>query len=775
MVCTDFCFIAQIVTLSIDPAAELGAIQQPTMDLLMNSVWDRCTSVMTIGACWVGVLTCLSSASSPAQTEESSGAQVKDSVRYFLDEVVTTADRMENNVASSTASVSVVRGQELRSLPVTTFSALFRCVPGFSVVDMDGTGRNPIINARGFYGGGEAEYSVVLIDGKQINDLENGLVSWNLAPLKTIESIEIARGTSSPLYGDAALGSVVNIITRSSDQPGIRINIHGGSLGSVMGSVQQRGVFGKNSYQVNASTDRTNGFRDHSTWSGTNVGGDLSLQLHDGSTLRLSTMNQWVNGEDPGPLTEMEVVAQRKESALYYQADMKDEIRNQVYADYTERLSDQSILTAGVSYQRKDGTTSRTFTNPAAILDPATFSVVGIYDTTLYGDTKEREAMTHKLGLSLQYSHTTEIGGMRHRLVIGVDEAYGRLASTYYNVQTGFEDSYNGARFERGSIVTDGKNQRWSHAVYMNNELRIANPLTLSFGARYDDINDRVEYALPDTSFSIRHHAFSPKIGFNFQYAQNPDYAGHFYVSFNQSFKAPTLDQLSDQRPIDVAFFVPTGPSAYMFIPQRLEPISNSSLKPQKGTSYETGVYQRFPYLPGSFGELSLSIYQTDMIDEIDFDIATFRYQNIVESRHRGVESGLRLHWLANLMTFFNYTWTSVKFRSGIYAGNYLKSVPRNIAAIGMTYEHASGLHASVAWDFIADIVMDDENMVQLPDYNRGSVRLAYTAAPLSLFVDVENLLGKEFSTTGYVLLGTKYVFPAAGRVIRGGISIELR
>ncbi|MBM2842033.1 MAG: TonB-dependent receptor, partial [Bacteroidetes bacterium] len=456
----------------------------------MNPTVHKAIPTMIFIACSVVIITGFSSATSSAQVADTSRAQ--DSIRYFLDDVLITADRMENRVANSTASVSMVRGMELRPLPVTTFSSLFRYVPGFSVIDMDGTGRNPIINARGFYGGGEAEYNIVLIDGKPINDLESGLVNWNLAPLGNIETIEIARGGSSPLYGDAALGAVVNIRTQS-DQAGTNEEVLVGSMGSVLGSFQQRGMFGENSYRVAASTDLTDDFRSHSTWRATNVRGDLSLELSDRSSLSFSTINQWVKGENPGPLTVREAAANRKASTAYYQADMKDERRNQLHLDYSAKLSDESNLDASVSYKRKEGTTTRTFTNPAAIFDPMTFSVIGLYDTTLYGDTKDRESLTNQLSLLLQYSLSTEIAGMKYRIVAGVNETYGKLTSKYYDVHTGFANDYTGATLDRDSIVADGSNRRWSHALYLNNELTVANRLSLTVGARYDNIDDRFE------------------------------------------------------------------------------------------------------------------------------------------------------------------------------------------------------------------------------------------------------------------------------------------
>jgi outer membrane cobalamin receptor len=56
---------------------------------------------------------------------------------------------------------------------------------------------------------------------------------------------------------------------------------------------------------------------------------------------------------------------------------------------------------------------------------------------------------------------------------------------------------------------------------------------------------------------------------------------GHAYMSFSRSFKAPTLDQLFDQRPIPI----PTRPFSVT--------VSNPDLRPQHGSSVEAGVIHR--------------------------------------------------------------------------------------------------------------------------------------------------------------------------------------
>ena len=89
---------------------------------------------------------------------------------------------------------------------------------GFALLQLDGIGYDVQPIVRGFYGGGEAEYVLLMVDGQPINVLETGLVNWDQIPLAAIESIKILRGRASSLYGDAAIGGVINIVT-DSDAP----------------------------------------------------------------------------------------------------------------------------------------------------------------------------------------------------------------------------------------------------------------------------------------------------------------------------------------------------------------------------------------------------------------------------------------------------------------------------------------------------------------------------------------------------------------------------
>ena len=71
------------------------------------------------------------------------------------------------------------------------------------------------VEARGFNnGGGNGSSTLVLIDGRRVNEPARATPTGRFVPLDNVESIEIVRGPASALYGDNAVGGVIQIITR---------------------------------------------------------------------------------------------------------------------------------------------------------------------------------------------------------------------------------------------------------------------------------------------------------------------------------------------------------------------------------------------------------------------------------------------------------------------------------------------------------------------------------------------------------------------------------
>jgi len=115
--------------------------------------------------------------------------------------------------AASTAAVTVLDSETLRQLNKRSVADLLRTVPGLSIEQQGGAGGLTAVSIRG----GEANFTLVLMDGVPLNDPTNsrggGFDFGNLDPA-LIERIEIVRGPQSAVYGSDALAGVINIITR---------------------------------------------------------------------------------------------------------------------------------------------------------------------------------------------------------------------------------------------------------------------------------------------------------------------------------------------------------------------------------------------------------------------------------------------------------------------------------------------------------------------------------------------------------------------------------
>lgn len=694
---------------------------------------------------------------------------------FSIQTVVVTADRESNPVSNSTSSVTTLSSRDIGFLPVTKFSDAAKYIPGFFIVDQDGLGRNPVVSTRGFYGGGEAEYILVLVDGKPINDLETGLVNWNLIPMNAVSSVEIARGAASPMYGDIALGGVMNIFTRYAGGANATLSLDGGSYGALDAGFHY-GASASIPVNLYGSTERTDGWRDHSTWRGTMTGGSVDLPVSHESLLRVSASYEATKLDDPGPLTLHELDADPRQSSPYYKADNRDEKHFQLATEYRySMVPDGTELSMTGYVNQKQSDNVRTFLTPAEIVllgGNGPPQPIGLYDTTMYGDTKERDLKSTEAGGNLKFSLAN---GSPTRFLAGIDGSYGKLTSTYYAMFSGFEDDYRAAAISTHDVVADGDATRWKLAFYTGVEEHFSDPLTLSIGGRFDMLRDSYDGRTPaSASLAASHNAVSVKYGANYRYVQHEGTNGNLYVNFNRSFKAPTLDQLTDQRPITAGMFSPVGTGGYVFFPAPFPPFSNPGLVPQTASSYEIGFYQSI-ILPGGVStEHTLSLYQTDMQNEIDFDLTTYHYRNVQQSRHLGLESGSRLNFGRDLTAFANYTWTSVRFTAGPNDGNFFKAIPRHVVTIGASCNAGFGLRAELDWNFTRTTFLDDENTALLPDFNFGSAKLAWRTARYEIFAEIRNLLDNQYSSTGYFLYGTTYMLPAAGRTLHAGLSAEL-
>jgi outer membrane cobalamin receptor len=379
-----------------------------------------------------------------------------------------------------------------------------------------------------------------------------------------------------------------------------------------------------------------------------------------------------------------------------------------------------------------------------------------------FGDTRERETSGNRLWGSVQFEMTDTPFPWADRVVLGTDVSYGKLRSTWHGLWTGDRDSYSQTTGARQTLDADGDVSRRTAALFAQYFMNPSDRLQITLGVRLDEISDRYEArGNSNLELDASQSALSPKAGINFRYAERPGFSGSFFVNGSGSFKAPTLDQLFDQRPIPL----PEPPFSAT--------TSNSLLSPQLGAGVEAGIYQYMTSQDLGTVLLSISGYETTMRDEIDFDVATLRYVNIARSRHRGLETGVRWAGSLPVSLFGAHTLQSVTSLRGPNNGKQLKAVPSQQLNVGATLSALDALQATAIVSHTGSGWVDDVNTVKLPGFTRTDLRFTYTWQALSVFADVTNIFDTKYNTTAFLDpagTGERYISPAAGRMIMIGI-----
>ncbi|WP_428565313.1 MAG: TonB-dependent receptor [Solidesulfovibrio sp. DCME] len=140
------------------------------------------------------------------------GQAAPEEVSASLDDMVVTATRTEQPLKEVPGRVAVITRQELKDLPVQTVDEALSYISGAHVERPSGIySFKSVVSLRGL--GNEQGRTLVLIDGVPQNTSDMGDVNWNRINLEDVKRIEILKGPAASIYGNNAMGGVINIIT----------------------------------------------------------------------------------------------------------------------------------------------------------------------------------------------------------------------------------------------------------------------------------------------------------------------------------------------------------------------------------------------------------------------------------------------------------------------------------------------------------------------------------------------------------------------------------
>lgn len=143
------------------------------------------------------------------------------------EEIVVTGTRTAQLALESPVRVDVLGKDLLQALHAHELTEAVDTVPGINVRQV--VGKN---GQEAWLQGISANRVLILVDGEPVSASTGSAVDMSQVSVGNIERVEIVKGATSVLYGSAAMGGVINIITDGL-RPGLhyRVSVDGGSYG----------------------------------------------------------------------------------------------------------------------------------------------------------------------------------------------------------------------------------------------------------------------------------------------------------------------------------------------------------------------------------------------------------------------------------------------------------------------------------------------------------------------------------------------------------------
>jgi iron complex outermembrane receptor protein len=289
-----------------------------------------------------------------------------------LPTIVISASRIEQQRIVTPTSISLITREEIEASGAQDLPQLLQARGGVQINSLYGTAHTATIDMRGF-GSTASRNTLILVDGRRLNN-SGDLASPDLASidLSRVERVEIVQGSASILYGNQAVGGLINIITRTPEAFDARVEAGVGSysnrsLRANLGHQLDNGL----SFRLNARKEESDNYRDNNR---TELQ-DLNLRLdytHDHGRIFIEQQALDDEQELPGSLFDDELNTDRRQSASAYDGDYSETRTDLTRIGLEQDLSLNWRLEAEASYRRNDRefqTSFRTFPGTTSTQD----------------------------------------------------------------------------------------------------------------------------------------------------------------------------------------------------------------------------------------------------------------------------------------------------------------------------------------------------------------------------------------------------------------------
>ena len=677
-------------------------------------------------------------------------------------DVVVTATKGDKTLADVPGSVTVVTRQDLQAEHIQTVDDALNSLAGVFVKRskglMDSTAS---VRLRGFNGD---QYTLILLDGQPLNDAYTGGLDWGTLPTGNIERIEVVRGAASSLYGGNAMGGVINIITRTPDQPQFSATTGwGANAGRRYRLSAGDRLWDCLSLHIGYEEEETDGYVTTPvvatvvSGAGTVAGG---YPMND----KYGNPGRWVVGDKGDNAAERRVldakllldfsdtgyaaftaVSGRNEYDYgpphTYLGTYGDNTTYAIAGDGRARFRPNDFISyTGIGQNQTDTYTLALEEKIGLVKLNAQAGTVIVDDRYTLETGSGMQGYVDSPGSLKITENQSRFGELRGDLPLG--QAHTLTMGASYRLDESDTDDYEVPFYRcltgRGpsTFYSGGNSKTW--ALFAQDEWRVIEPVSLYLGLRYDawKVYDGVSGAPDDRSYypSNTKSEVSPKIAAVYRVLPGTT----LRASVGQAFRAPTLYELYRSW------------QSYATTYQ-----SNPALKPEKVLTYEMGLEQ---YLFGEKTRLAVTAYLSDIEDLIYYqtDGNTKLRNNAGAARTYGLELEASQEVFDWFTLWANYTLTDTKITDNPtdIESEYERfaGIPRRVWNLGLDARN-KWVSGSIAGHYSSKIYNDSDNR----DDEEGvygtyqpslTVDAKLTLTPhqgLEVSLSVDNLFDREY------------------------------
>jgi iron complex outermembrane receptor protein len=542
--------------------------------------------------------------------------------------------------------------------------------------------------------------------------------------------VEVFKGGNALRFGANSLGGAINFVTPTGRDPfpnGASFDM--GAFGYRRLQANAGGVNGPWDGFITASTQSTDGYRDHSWGTSTRVSGNVGYQFSPDFETRFYLNANEVRQRIPGSVT--------KDSALNAPTAA---LPANVTGDQQRNID--TVRLANKTTIRFDDTT-------------VDFGVFGVDRHLMHPIFQYLDYRYQDYGGFVKATDDRNIGGFRNVLVAGVNVINGRIDNNQYINVGG----------QKGALASSSIDRSKNTSVYVEDSFYFLPTVAAVGGTQFlYATRSRQDRFLSDgdQSGSTEFNLWSPKAGLLW----NIDPTWQAYANISRSAEVPSFGESS------------SGPG--------IPTIPFTSIQPQRATTYEIGTRGKRPDLTWE-----LTGYRAEITDELLCLYSAFGNCNVTNADrtvHQGLEAGLGIAVFKGLFDastapdrlWLNMAYTLNDFRfdnDAIFGNNQLPGAPRHYLRAELLYKHANGFYIGPNLEWVPEAYyVDSANTLKTEPYALLGLKAGIdNGGPYSGYIEARNILNTSYIASASIIdratAATPLFEPGTGRAVYAGIK----